>query len=520
MEDAKFIIRMENITKIYPNGNIALKGVNFKLKKGEIHSLLGENGAGKSTLMNILFGIHQATEGDILVNERSVNIKSPTDALSHKIGMVHQHFMLVPTMTIAENLVLGKEISNHGIVNKKELIKFANEFAKKFNFDIDCSKLVKDVTVGIRQKVEILKALYRGAEILILDEPTAVLTPQESNELFSELKRLKEKDYSIIFISHKLEEVKALCDRITIMNNGKYIGTYDIEDLSTQQISEKMVGREINMNFKKDKSEYGETRLKVSHFSAKDKFGKIKVDNVSFEVKSGQILGIASIEGNGKEELFDRLVGLHTEYSGNIEIMGNDSKNLSIYDRRRKGLRYVPDDRMTDGIVATESIMNNLLIDRLEDGEFINHFIIDFKKVRSFAKEKVKDFQVRCMSELQEVLRLSGGNIQKVVVAREFDNNPKLLIVNQPTRGIDIGAAELIRSKLTDLRNQGSAICLYTADLQELLQLSDRILVMHNGKIVGDFETINELDDIELGYYMLGVKNMFKEGDEKNELQS
>lgn len=520
MKDAKFIIRMENITKIYPNGNVALKGVNFKLKEGEIHSLLGENGAGKSTLMNILFGIHQATNGEIFVDDQHVSIKSPTDALNHKIGMVHQHFMLVPTMTIAENLVLGKEISNHGIVKKKELIEFANDYAKKFNFDIDCSKLVKDVTVGIRQKIEILKALYRGAEILILDEPTAVLTPQESNELFTELRRLKEKGYSIIFISHKLEEVKALCDRISIMNNGNFVGSYEIDDLTTQQISEKMVGREIDMNFKKDKSKYGEVRLRVTNFSAKDKFGKTKVENISFQVNSGQILGIAAIEGNGKEELFDRLIGLHTEYTGTIEIMGEDSKSKSIYDRRRKGLRYVPDDRMSDGIVANESIMNNLLIDRLEEGEFIKYFIVDSKKIHQFAKEKIKDFQVRCMSETQEVLRLSGGNIQKVVVAREFDNNPKLLIVNQPTRGIDVGAAELIRSKLTDLRNQGSAICLYTADLQELLQLSDRIIVMHKGRIVGDFETIDGLNDIELGYYMLGVKIMFEKGSAENELQS
>ncbi len=501
-----FVIEMRNISKIYPNGTIANNNVNFSLKKGEIHALLGENGAGKSTLMHILYGMIRPTKGEIFIKDKLVEINSPLDSLKHEIGMVHQHFMLIPSMNLAENLILGDERSKNGLINKKEIIKNANEFGKKYNFNIDFSQLVRDVSVGVCQKIEILKALYRGAKILILDEPTAVLTPQETKELFVELKKLKKDGHSIVFISHKLNEVKELCDRLTIMNSSKSVGVYNVSDLSVKKISEKMIGREVELDFEVPEKKLGKSILKVRNLIYFNKLGKKKLDNISFDVREGQILGIAAVEGNGASHLLETLAGLRKDYSGEIFISGVNVNKLSIKEIRKQGLRYVPADRMKDGVIKDETIYNNLIVDRLEEGEFIKHWLIDFKEIKSFARSKVKEFFIKCKDENSEIGSLSGGNIQKVVIAREFDNNPKLLIINQPTRGIDIGAAELIRKKMVDLKQSDSGILLHSADLQELMQVCDSIIILYKGEIVGYVEEPKKVKPEDLGYYMLGVK--------------
>ncbi len=500
-------VEMKKITKIYPNGTIANKDVNFTLNKGEIHALLGENGAGKSTLMHILFGLSEKTYGDIFVYGEKVEIKSPIDALSKKIGMVHQHFMLVPSMTIAENLILGVEKSKKGIINLKEKIEMANSFCKKYNFDIDCSKKVQDVTVAVRQKVEILKALYRGAEILILDEPTAVLTPQETKELFKEIKILKNEGKSIIFISHKLNEVKELCDKMTIMRNGKKIGDFTTADLTEEEISEKMVGREVVLTFEKEEIDAGDRILKVRNLDYTNELNKKMLNNISFDLRKGEILGIAGVDGNGQKELVETIIGLNKKYTGDIFIKNKLTKKLTIKQIRNLGLRFIPEDRMKDGCIGNETIFNNIVYERLENGEFFkNKFLIDWKKVREITKDKINEYKIKCQNENSHINSLSGGNIQKVIVAREFDNNPELIIINQPTRGIDVGAGELVRKKIIDLRTLGSGVLLISADLNEILEVADRLIVLNKGEITAFIEKPKEISELELGYYMLGVK--------------
>ena len=502
------IIEMQNISKVYPNGTVANKNVNFALKKGEIHALLGENGAGKSTLMKVLYGMDSATEGKILVDGKEVIINNPVDALANKIGMVHQHFMLVPSMTIAENLILGSELSKRGIINFNEVVKMANEFAQKYNFEMDTSKRVRDISVGLRQKLEILKALYRGAEVLILDEPTAVLTPQETKELFKELNTLRNQGHSIIFISHKLAEVKEICDRMTIMRHGKQVGVYDVEKLSESEIAEKMVGREIILTFHKDKVKPGVSALKVRDLKIKDEYNNNRIDGVSFDVREGEILGVAGVEGSGQSELIDAIVGLKKNYEGQVYINDQLAKDMSIKEIRESGLRFIPEDRMHLGIIAEEPIFNNLIIDRLDfDGSFFKYkYFLDEKNIKAYARDKIKEYDVICENENALVGALSGGNIQKVVVARELDEDPQIIIANHPTRGIDVGAAEMVRKKLIELRTKGSVVLLVSADLNEVLEVSDRIIVLHKGKIAAFFDNSKNVTEIELGYYMLGVK--------------
>ncbi len=502
------IIEMQNISKIYPNGTVANKNVNFALKKGEIHALLGENGAGKSTLMKVLYGMDSATEGKIFVDGKEVDIQTPMDALENKIGMVHQHFMLVPSMSIAENLILGSEVSKRGIINFNEVVKMADEFAQKYNFKMDTSKKVRDVSVGVRQKLEILKALYRGAEVLILDEPTAVLTPQETEELFKELNTLKDHGHSIIFISHKLAEVKQICDRMTIMRQGKQVGVYDVEKLSESEIAELMVGREIVLTFHKDKVKTGASALKVRNLRVKDEFDKYVLDGVSFDAREGEILGVAGVEGNGQPELIDTIIGINKHYKGEIYINNQLSKDMSIKEIRESGLRFIPEDRMHQGIIGDEPVFNNLIIDRLNfDESFFKYkYFLDEKNIKAFARKKIKEYDIICEDENSLVGALSGGNIQKVVVARELDEDPQIIIANHPTRGIDVGAAEMVRKKLIELRTKGSVVLLVSADLNEVLEVSDRIIVLHKGKIAAFFDNPKKITEKDLGYYMLGVK--------------
>lgn len=501
------ILEMKNILKVYPNGVVANDHVSFSIKKGEIHALLGENGAGKSTLMKILYGIEIPEEGEIYLNGEKVNIRSPQDAIQLGIGMVHQHFMLVPSFTVAENIVLGIEPRKNKIfVDKDKAAKLAEEIANKYNFNIDVNQKVENLTVGTKQKVEILKALYRGADILILDEPTAVLTPQETEELFVQLEELKKNGHTIIFISHKLDEIKRICDRLTILRNGRNMGTYDIGDLTTDQISRLMVGRDIVLTFDLKEPKLKKTALKVRNISVIGSNGKTKVDNVSFDLKEGEILGIAGVEGNGQSELVDVLTGLNKNYGGDYFIYDVDAKNLSIKEMRNLGLSYIPEDRMTVGVAKDMDILTNLFANQYDKKEYSDRFFLNRKNMEKRAEQLIKDFSIKASSYKQEVGMLSGGNIQKVVVARELSNEPKIIIANQPTRGIDVGAQEFIREKIVEFRDKGAAIILISADLNEVLELSDRLAVMYKGRFTGMFTNVKEVTEEELGRYMLGLK--------------
>ncbi len=506
-EKSPMLLEMKNIMKVYGNGIVANKNVNFSVTRGEIHGLLGENGAGKSTLMKILYGIESHEEGEILIEGKPITMNSPLDALANGIGMVHQHFMLMDSLTIAENIVLGSEPSKKGFINIREMIKICNEFVKKYNFDIDCSKKIKDVSVGVKQKVEIVKALYRGVRILILDEPTAILTPQETEELFGQLHKLKESGITIIFISHKLDEIKALCNRITIMRLGKSIGTYNIESLSKEEISNLMVGRDVVLKIDKIESKPSDVILKVRDVSVKNALGMTSVNGVSFDVRRGEILGIAGVEGNGQTELIDALTGFKS-FLGDVFISGQSIKGLSVKKIRNLKVGHIPEDRMEFGFAKNISIKENLMVNMLGDPRVSKGIFLNYKEAGKYAEELASQFQVLCYSTDQQVGMLSGGNIQKVVVARELQKDLNLLIANQPTRGVDVGAAEFIKRKIIELRDRGVAVLMVSADLNEVFEVCDSLIVMHKGQVNAYFPDIKALTEMELGEYMLGVKHM------------
>lgn len=501
------VLQMQHIMKIYSNGVVANEDVSLELNKGEIHALLGENGAGKSTLMKVLFGIEFPDEGKILLNGKEVSIKSPQEAIAKGIGMVHQHFMLVPSLTVAENIILGAEPKKGLFIDMKKAIDEAKSIAEKYNFDIDVTAKVRDIPVGIKQKVEILKALYRGADILILDEPTAVLTPQETDELFVQLEKLKKDGRTIIFISHKLDEIKRICDRATIMRSGKSMGTYSVADISTDEMSKLMVGREVVLTFEKNPLKLRETMMKVRNLTVYNSQGVLKVNDLSFDLKGGEILGIAGVEGNGQSELIDTITGLNKAYAGEIEIKGENIERASVKDIRNKKLAHIPEDRMMSGCAANLGILENLFTNQYDDEQYAGRVLLKEKVIQSRAGELVEEYLVKCSSYKQNVGMLSGGNIQKVIVAREFSNSPDIIIANQPTRGIDVGAAEFIRRRLLEYRDRGCAVILVSADLNEVFSLSDRLAVMYKGKISGLFTDVSKVTEEELGKYMLGLKH-------------
>lgn len=501
------VLQMQHIMKIYSNGVVANEDVSLELNKGEIHALLGENGAGKSTLMKVLFGIEFPDEGKILLNGKEVSIKSPQEAIAKGIGMVHQHFMLVPSLTVAENIILGAEPKKGLFIDMKKAIDEAKSIAEKYNFDIDVTAKVRDIPVGIKQKVEILKALYRGADILILDEPTAVLTPQETDELFVQLEKLKKDGRTIIFISHKLDEIKRICDRATIMRSGKSMGTYSVADISTDEMSKLMVGREVVLTFEKNPLKLRETMMKVRNLTVYNSQGVLKVNDLSFDLKGGEILGIAGVEGNGQSELIDTITGLNKAYAGEIEIKGENIEKASVKDIRNKKLAHIPEDRMMSGCAANLGILENLFTNQYDDEQYAGRVLLKEKVIQSRAGELVEEYLVKCSSYKQNVGMLSGGNIQKVIVAREFSNSPDIIIANQPTRGIDVGAAEFIRRRLLEYRDRGCAVILVSADLNEVFSLSDRLAVMYKGKISGLFTDVSKVTEEELGKYMLGLKH-------------
>ncbi len=499
------LLEVRDVTKIYEGGVLANHNVNFTVDEGEIHALVGENGAGKSTLMKMLYGLESVTSGHIYLHGKELKLQSSKDAIAQGIGMVHQHFMLIDSLTGAENMMLGLK-NTRFVSNRKRDIQITNEIAKKYNFEIDASRKVRDMSVGMKQKLEILKILYRQAKLIILDEPTAVLTPQETEELFEKLLDLKQRGMTIIFISHKLNEVKQISDRITVLKNGVTQGTYWTKDVSEEEISNLMVGREITLEYEKDPVELGETVLKVENLIYVDKFKIPKLSNVSMEVRKGEIVGIAGVEGNGQSELISIITGNMRAMKGKVYLNGKDISRESVTNIRKYGMSHVPEDRMIDGCAPEMSVEENLTVSNIDN--FVNKFgMIQKKKLKAFCKEQIREFMVKTKDETQAIGSLSGGNIQKAIVAREFKANSDLLVLNQPTRGVDIGAISFIHSKILEMRSEKKAVLLVSADLNELISLSDRILVMHKGKVVGELDNSTKVTEQELGLYMLGLKS-------------
>lgn len=498
------VLEVKDLTKIYDGGILANHNVNFSVDEGEIHALVGENGAGKSTLMKMLFGLESITSGKVLINGEEVKFNSSKDAIEHGIGMVHQHFMLVGSLSVAENLTLG--VKRRGFIqDKNKAISETNDIAKRYNFEIDADKLVRDISVGMKQKLEILKVLYRGAKIIILDEPTAVLTPQETEELFEKLIELKKQGLTIIFISHKLNEVKELCDRVTILKNGKTRGTYFTKDVTEEDISRLMVGRDVVFEYSRNDMCNKENLLNVSDIEYTDFFGVKRLNGVSFNLSKGEIVGIAGVEGNGQSELIDVIMGTLKAEGGKIALKGKDILGKSTGEIRKSGVSYIPEDRLFNGCAEEMSVADNLIVTNIDT--FTNKLgIINGKKVREHCNSLIKKYLVKTKDENQIIKGLSGGNIQKAIVAREFNAPSDLLVISQPTRGVDVGAIEFIHKKILEKREEGKGIVLVSADLSELIGLSDRILVMHKGEIVADLDNAIRVSEEELGLYMLGVK--------------
>ena len=509
--EQKVVLKAETILKVYPDGVVANRDVNLEVYEGEIHALIGENGAGKSTLMKILFGMETPEGGKIYLNGQEVKIDSPKKAISMGIGMVHQHFMLVDSLTIAENIVLGAEPKKYGtLMNHKEMLRISEECAKKYRFDINVNEKVENVSVGIKQETEILKALVRGAKILIMDEPTAVLTPQETKKLFEELRILKSQGHTIIFISHKLNEIMEICDRVTIMRHGSTVETTYVKDTSPQDISNKMVGREVVLHIDKKPAKVGGVCLDAENLTYINGIGKKMLDQVSLKLRTGEILSVAGVEGNGQSELAAVLTGVLSPMKGTIQIFDNKIEKYEPSEFRRNRVVYIPEDRMETGCAVTMTIKENMFADKI-DRYLKRKIFLDGKAMDETAERWVQDFNILCTSAEQNVDMLSGGNMQKVVAARELTENVKIVIAEQPTRGIDAGASELIRHKLVELRDQGAAVLLISADLNEILELSDSCIVMYNGKVNAYFKDTSHLTEEELGYYMLGVKKQSEE---------
>ncbi|NLM44214.1 MAG: ABC transporter ATP-binding protein [Clostridiales bacterium] len=499
------VIEMKGISKSFP-GVKANDNINLTVNEGEIHVLLGENGAGKSTLMNILYGLYTPDEGEIFVKGKKVVISNPNVAISLGIGMVHQHFMLVPPFTVAENIILGSEPRKGLSLDMNRAIEEVLELSKKYELKVDPNAKVQDITVGMQQRVEILKTLYRGAEILILDEPTAVLTPQEIKELGIILKSLVSQGKSIILITHKLKEVMSMSDKVTIIRSGKVIDTLKTSETSIEELAEKMVGRKVSFAVKKDDAKIGKPILQVKGLKALDNRGLEAVKGVDLEVRSGEILGIAGVDGNGQNELIQAITGLRRTEKGQVLINGKDVTNLSTKEIIDSGLGYIPEDRHKRGLILNFPLYENSILGSQRSKKFKKGIGMDYKKIRDYAKKLIKEFDVRTPSEKVFAKSLSGGNQQKMIIARELDRDPVLLIASQPTRGLDVGAIEFVHQRLIEQRNKGKAVLLVSLELDEIMDLSDRIAVMYDGKII---DTVNakETNELELGIMMAGGRS-------------
>ncbi len=498
------ILQLKGITKQFP-GILANDHIDLTLGKGEILALLGENGAGKTTLMNILYGLYQPDEGEILVNGEKVTIHSPTDAITSGIGMVHQHFMLIPVFTVTENVMLGSEPVKAGdFLDRKKTAQKINEISKQYNLEVNPDDYVKDLPVGVQQRVEIIKLLYRNAEILIFDEPTAVLTPQEADELFNIMRELTKQGKSIIFITHKLREVLEISNRIMVIRRGKVVGEADPKTADNKKLAEMMVGREVNLVVEKDIKKPGDVVLSVEDLVVADQFKNLVIDHISLDVHAGQILGVAGVQGNGQTELVEVVTGLHKAVSGKIAFKGKDITNCSPRVITEAGTAHVPEDRQADGLVLPFTVAENLVLCSYYQEPYAHGVVLQYDKILENAEKMIKDFDIRTPSPFVSVGTLSGGNQQKVIIARELSRPIELLVASQPTRGLDVGSIEYIHKRIVQKRDEGCAVLLISPELDEIIELSDRIAVMFRGKIIA---TVNadEVSKETLGLLMAGI---------------
>ncbi len=510
-EAPEYVIEMLHITKEFP-GIRANDDITLQLRRGEIHALLGENGAGKSTLMSVLFGLYQPEQGIIKKDGREVQIRDPNDATALHIGMVHQHFQLVDVFTVLDNIILGAEDTRLGFLQKKKARAKVEELSNRYGLKVDLDAKVEDITVGMQQRTEILKMLYRDNEILIFDEPTAVLTPQEIEELMQIMKNLVQEGKSILFISHKLNEIMAVADRVTVLRKGKYVGTVNVRDTNKQELSNMMVGRPVQLEVVKGPAQPGETVLEVrdmsvySHAHKKD-----AVHQVSFDVRAGEILCIAGIDGNGQTELIHGLTGLEKISGGSVRLCGRDITHAPIRSRS-ENMSHIPEDRHKHGLILDFTLEENMVLQRFREPQFEKGGFIRFDAVRDYAQRLIQQYDVRSgQGPVTKVRSMSGGNQQKAIIARELDREKPLVVAVQPTRGLDVGAIEYIHSQLVRQRDEGKAVLLVSLELDEVMSLSDRILVLYEGEIVGEFDP-KKISVQELGLYMAGAKRQQKEG--------
>ena len=508
MKLAEYVIEMLHITKEFP-GIRANDDVTLQLKKGEIHALLGENGAGKSTLMSVLFGLYQPEHGTILKNGQPVTIRDPNDANALHIGMVHQHFKLVECYTVLDNIILGVEPTRLGFLQKQQAREKVQSLSERYGLKVDLDAKVEDITVGMQQRTEILKMLYRDNEILIFDEPTAVLTPQEIEELMAVMKNLAAEGKSILFISHKLSEIMAVSDRCTVLRKGKCIGTVNTADTTPEALSAMMVGRQVELTIDKAPAQPGAVVLEVSHLTVPSKVHKGNaVKDVSFTVRRGEILCLAGIEGNGQTQLVHALTGLQRASSGTVKLLGQDITHATVRRRSRAGMSHIPEDRHKHGLVLDYTLEENMVLQRYWQPEFQKAGFLNFPAMRAYSDRLIEQYDVRSgQGSLTPARAMSGGNQQKAIVAREIDKDPELLVAVQPTRGLDVGAIEYIHHQILAVRDAGKAVLLVSLELDEVMNLSDRILVMYEGELVGQFDPKTVTVE-ELGLYMAGAKRM------------
>ena len=505
-------LQANGITKQFP-GVLANDHVDFTLQKGEIHALLGENGAGKSTLMNILYGLYQPDEGEIHIGGQAVTITSPHDAIAKGVGMVHQHFMLIPPLTVTENIMLGQEsvtpstawLGKLAVLDRKKVARRINQLSQDYGLAVDPQALVEDLTVGAQQRVEIIKALYRDAEILILDEPTAVLTPQEADELFVIMRNLTKQGKSIVFITHKLREVLAVADSISVMRGGQMVGSVSPAEATQELLAEMMVGRKVILQIEKSEAHPQEVVLEINNLTVEDERRQLVVNGVSLQVQAGEILGVAGVQGNGQTELAEALTGLRHAVGGQINILGLDTTHASPRQVIEAGTSHVPEDRHKYGLVLTFPVRENLVLCTYYQSPFANGIELNFPVIDKTAQELVDTFDVRTPGIMTSVGSLSGGNQQKVIIARELSRPIKLLIASQPTRGLDVGSIEFIHHRIVEARDKGTAVLLISAELDEILSLSDRIAVMYKGQVLDTLDAKTATRE-HLGLLMAGVK--------------
>jgi ABC-type uncharacterized transport system ATPase subunit len=497
-------IEMKGITKYFASTQVrANEGVDFSVERGEVHALVGENGAGKTTLMNVLYGLIKPDSGEIFIDSQNVRIDHPDDAIKHGIGMVHQHFKLVPSFTVAQNILLGMEPNQGGFLNQQKENKLVDELAKKFNLPVDPTARIWDLPVSMQQRVEILKVLQRNAKILVLDEPTAVLTPQEVNELITVIRGLSKQGYTIIFITHKLIEVMSVADRVSVMRGGRMMGTKKVTETSIPELARMMVGREVLLRVKKKEIQRGEAVLEVKNISVSDVNGLAAISHVSFQVHKGEIVAIAGVSGNGQTELVEALSGMIHLDGGEIIFKGKLINQASVGERRDLGMAHIPEDRMVVGLNLQTTLDENLIVSRYNHSEFSRYGFLLMKTIHEFAEKVVKAFSIAAARPGEGISMLSGGNLQKVVVGRELSGDPSFVIANQPTRGLDVGSIEFVHKTLIEERDKGAGVLLVSVELDEVLALSDRILVLYRGKIQGELETATATEE-EVGILMAG----------------